>query len=230
MSLPSAEKLQEAWENLQKIHKRYLDMHGVIIPDAVRYSENNKAAWLAILWYYQDQEVDKNKISRIVMRDIEDAGADQQVRHLKRDGWDIGKKRGVHCLNPYRPSHEFEIASAQRRARLEAGDFDDIKKAFGYCCATCGANEGRPDPRYGGENVILQSGHMDPSKPGNDKMNIIPQCQFCNRTYKADYVFDEKGRVHAVADVPPVRRASRPVQQKIFEWLKDHLKFNKPPR
>lgn len=219
--MPTQEELQTAWVDLQAIHKEYLAVHGVSIPRVDDYRENNKAVWLAVLWHYKDKEVHKDEISAIVRRDIKGSAADQQVRHLKRDGWDIGRKPGQHKLNPYNPSEEFLTTSARKRMRLSGGGFDSIKKAFGGRCATCGAREGQPDPRYGGGAVRLQQGHRDPHQPGDDPANIIPQCQFCNQSYKSDFVFDEKGRAYAVASTRPVSRASASVQQSILDWLKN---------
>ena len=70
------------------------------------------------------------------------------MRHLKRDGWHIGKG-GEHVLDPYNPSPEFANEQARRRGRLEAQSFEDLKKTYGWSCATCGASEGEPDVRYG---------------------------------------------------------------------------------
>ena len=57
--------------------------------------------------------------------------------------------------------------------RLKATSSSEIKSIFGGRCATCGAYEGEPDPRYGGENVKLQQGHKDPCAAGDDYHNII---------------------------------------------------------
>lgn len=227
MALPSPRKLQAAWTELREIHTEYLAVHGVRIPQVERYTENNKAVWLAVLWHCRDREVHKDEISAVVRRDIGGAAADQQVRHLKRDGWDIGPSPGRHKLNPYEPSQEFLNVAARKRMRLTTGDFDVIKQSFGGRCATCGAREGRPDPRYGRDVVQLHQGHRDPQKDGDDSDNIIPQCQFCNRSYKSDFVFDDKGRAYAVASVAPVRRASRTVQQRVLDWLLKHLGRNR---
>lgn len=108
----------------------------------------------------------------------------------------------------------------QARRDLNTDDFEKKKEAFGFRCATCGAVEGCPDPRYGDDKVKLGHGRRDPRKPAEDPQNIIPQCANCRRTYKEDFVFDERGRPYAVAGVGPVRRASEAVKQKIFESLK----------
>ncbi|MGI9307356.1 MAG: hypothetical protein ACR2P5_08665 [Gammaproteobacteria bacterium] len=133
--------------------------------------------------------------------------------------------RRLHALHdPRAPSPEFETEKTRRGGRLSAANFNDIKKIYGYCCATCGAAENKPNPRYGKELVKLQQGHMDPDGPSDDLNNIIPQCQFCNRAYRRDFVFDDKGRVEAVADVRPVRRANQHVQKKIWEYLRGLFK------
>ena len=224
MTLPKPDDLQAAWIELQEIHREYLVRHNVKLPKAEYYADSAKSLWLAVLFFYMNQEVHKDQISEIARRDIPTAGADQQVRHLKRDGWSIGNKPGLHKLNPYEPSSEFINAGARKRLKLKARSFTDVKKAYGHRCATCGAREGKPDPRYGGTKVMLQQGHKDPKMPGDDKDNIIPQCQFCNRAYKDDYVFDDKGRVRAVASLRPVKRANKSVQEKIFKWLKNEFK------
>ena len=220
---PTPEELQTAWEQLQEIHLEYLAQHEVKIPQVTDYAANQKSFWLAVLYFWKDRKVHKDEISELARRDRPNDAADQQVRHLRADGWDIGQEKGVHQLNPFRPSERHANTHARRRNRLTATSFESIKKAFGYRCATCGAREGQPDPRYGGEPVKLQQGHQDPNKPGDNLENIIPQCQFCNRAYKGDFTFDDKGRAHAVADVGPVQRASKVLQEEIYQWLKNEL-------
>ncbi len=218
-SLPTESELQEAWIELQEIHETYLLPYEVKIPHVDQYYETARSIWLAVLFYYKEEQVHKDVISDVCQRDKPGLARDQQVRHLKREGWHLSGKGGYHSLDPFQPSPEWVTERNRRSGRLGAADFTQLKKFYGNACATCGAKEGRPDPRYGQDIVALQHGHMDPAKPANDKDNIIPQCQFCNRAYRSDYVFDDKGRVYAVADVGPVRRASRQVQKKIYEWL-----------
>ena len=225
--LPTTEELQKSWMELKEIHREYLAIHRVRIPKASHYSENNKAAWLSILRHYKDEEIHKDHISEIVQRDMPGAAKDQQVRHLKRDGWEISaEKRGCHKLDPFHPSQEFLNTSAKKTAQLRASSFNEIKESFGYRCATCGARENQPDPRYGKDKVKLQQGHRNPNEAGDDPSNIIPQCQFCNRAYRNDFIFDEKGRVHAVANEKPIQRAAKDVQNKIFKWLAKTLVKN----
>ena len=220
--LPTSEALQRAWDDLREIHTEYLQRHGVKIPDTGQYRRFAKSIWLAVLHYYQNKSVHKDTISDICQRDQPKLGRDQQVRHLKRDGWKLTGARGYHRLDPYQPSPEWVNEMARQRGRIEAETFAEVKQLYGDRCATCGARAGRPDSRYGEDIVILQQGHMEPTKPAI-RENIIPQCQFCNRAYRRDYVFDDKGRVRAVADIGPVQRAAPAVKQKIWQWLKDNL-------
>ena len=219
--LPSQEELQQAWEDLCNIHAQYLEDHGVRIPGVNRYNETAKSIWLSVLHYCKNEEVHKDFISKVCQRDKSGLGQDQQVRHLKRDGWYLVEdaRRGYHRLDPYQPSPEWETDKRRRDGRLDAQTFGELKTVYGRCCATCGAEAGKPNPRYGKDKVVFQQGHKDPAKPMTAD-NIIPQCQFCNRAYRGDYVFDDKGRVSHIADVRPVRKASKRVQRKVWEWLK----------
>ena len=126
-----------------------------------------------MLHHYAPERVNKDEISDAVRREYPNAGRDQQVRHLKRDGWNIAGSGGFRQLaDPYRPAQGF-VDERNRR-------------------------QGEPD-------------------------NIIPQCQFCNRAYRRDFVFDSRGRARAVADVGPVQRAHRTVQRKIWELLRQRF-------
>lgn len=219
-ALPSPAQLQKAWEDLREIHSTHLAVHDVKIPKAGKYSESQKAMWLAMLYFNREREVHKDEMSALARRDMPRLGVDQQVRHLKRDGWLLSGARGRHKLDPFNVSPEFLRQSARKRSSLAAATFDDLKTAFGGRCATCGAREGQPDPCYGGDPVVLQPGHKDPTKAGDERANIISQCQLCNRSYKDDFTFDDRGRVRAIAGIGPVRRATRDVQRRVYAWLK----------
>ena len=215
-SIPSTKELEIAYDKIADIHKRHLAQHGVKLPNKSSY----KWIWLAMLYHHKGKNVHKDAISDAVRKLHPSAGRDQQVRHLKRDGWNISGQGGFHALiDPYRPAQEFANEKTRRHGRLTAHNFEDIKTSFGYRCATCGAVENEPDPRYGTERVQLQKGHQDPDLPSNSPNNIIPQCQFCNRTYRRDFVFDNKGRVKAIADIGPIKRARKSVQKKTWEYL-----------
>ena len=133
---------------------------------------------------------------------------------------------GKHRPDPYRPSPGLITNQRRRVGRLSATTFDELKVVYHRRCASCSAEEGKPNPRYGDDIVVLEQGHKEPSEPPTID-NIIPQCQFCNQAYRGDFTFDDKRRVRAVADVEPVRRATEAVKRKIFEWLKTDLDYSK---
>ena len=144
--LPAPDELAAAYDEIARIHSEHLAQHGVRLPEKGTY----KSIWLAMLHYYAPAPVHKDEISDAVRRQYPEAGRDQQVRHLKRDGWNVAGRGGRHRLSdPYRPDQGFINERARRQGRLGADDFMALKTAFGNRCATCGARDGEPDPRYG---------------------------------------------------------------------------------
>lgn len=129
--LPTSEALQRAWDDLREIHTEYLQRHGVKIPDTGQYRRFAKSIWLAVLHYYQNKSVHKDTISDICQRDQPKLGRDQQVRHLKRDGWKLTGARGYHRLDPYQPSPEWVNEMARQRGRIEAETFAEVKQLYG---------------------------------------------------------------------------------------------------
>lgn len=213
--LPTKKELKAAYNEASSIHENHLAAEDVKLPEW----GNAKSYWLAALMHHRPRAVHKDYISRIVQREIPGSGRDQQVRHFKRDGWNIEGRDGYHRLaDPYRVHEGYRVERAKRSKTLSAKDFDDLKKLHGHRCVTCGAREGRPDRRYRDQAVQLQQGHRDPEQPLTLK-NTIPQCQFCNRAYRNDFVFDAKGRVRSVASPRPVLRASPGVQEAVRDAL-----------
>lgn len=125
----------------------------------------------------------------------------QHLRHIRREK---GIRIAKHGRNEYHLEDlRLGKAFSNRHKGVEAATFAEIKAAYGYRCATCGAKEGElhhlPQYRESKEPVILHQGHMNPHEP-LEAGNIIPQCQFCNRAYRNWVVFDRNGRVVGVSD------------------------------
>ncbi len=116
------------------------------------------------------------------------------------------------------PKPSFIYKSLKRAGRMGAKSFQDLKAVYDFRCATCGSQEGKPHFLDADKRTQLQQGHMNPLKPLT-LTNTIPQCQVCNQVYQDQYVFNEKGRVVAVASVEPVRNADAPIKQRIREYL-----------
>ena len=223
---PTPEQLQSAWEELQKFHKNQFEKDGVKIPQGEKYTNSAKSCWLSILYFHRDEcPIHKDYIAKIVQREMPEKKGDQQVRHLKADGWDIGDIPGRHKLNLKKPLEQFLNSPKNRRSTLPKDDWKSLLCAYNYTCATCGAKEGEKHRFYGGQVVQLQKGHKDPLGAGDDMDNIIPQCQYCNRAYRNHYEFDDKGRVRAVASVKPVEKSNEKVKAKIWKYLKEFFKL-----
>ena len=212
--IPTKAALEKAWRRAEKIHSDHLEQHGVKLPS----QGTGKGCQLAILFHYFGKEVDKNRISEILRHHFPNLAPDQQVRHLKELGWNVEEKGdGRHKISNWEIPHPgFQSSTGD----LTNADFETLKKEFKNCCATCGAKEGEVSPKYPGRKAVeLQKGHCDPEK-GRTIDNIIPQCHYCNSSYKRDFVFYRNGRVKAVASIGPVRRASKSVQDEIRKFLK----------
>ena len=215
--MPTKKEIKTAYDEAASIHRDHLAADDVKLPQW----GTAKSYWLGVLMHYSPDYVSKDKISDITRQHL-DVGTDQQVRHLKRDGWNlVSGKRGEHAIiNPFESHSGYARQIIKELKTLAAGSFADIKTAYANKCATCGAREDEPDPRYGDNPIKLEEGHRDPEKPLSIA-NTIPQCSNCNKAYKDDFTFDKKGRVRAVASPNPVLRASKAVQLAIKEALKN---------
>ena len=204
-------ELKAAYDKAVDIYTNHLISDEVKLPNW----GTAKGYWLAVLIHCSPKFIHKNDMSEIVRKRIPKAAPDQQVRHLSRDGWSLeGDGKGAHRIVDARCVHRGYVVELVRSQKiLKARDFDDIKAAYDNKCVSCGAIEGQENPRYQGDGKVeLQQGHKDPELP-IEASNIIPQCQFCNQTYKRDFTFDDKGRVRAVASADPVLRASETVSE-----------------
>ena len=225
----SPEEIEKWYNTLEKEYESNLKQYEVKMPR----KDTAKALWLIYLHKYMGKLVHKDTISAFVQSVKPEFGQDQQVRHLAADGWYILNKgdflpnstktveSGYHLLvntQAAKPSFIFKVL--KRKGRLAAKDFEGLKAVYDNRCATCGSKEGRPHFHDKNKKTELQQGHMDPHKKLTLE-NTIPQCQLCNRTYKDYFVFDDKGRVIAIASPEPVRKASKDVQDKIRKMLED---------
>ena len=223
----SADEVERWYKKLESEYNTHLAQYGVKFPA----KGATKALWLAYLRKNQGVLVHKDTISSFVETIKPKAGKDQQVRHLASDGWYVlnkgdklpGKKdvvpSGYHVLiTTESPKPTFLFKSLKRAGRISAKDFRQLKAVYGFRCATCGSQEGKPNFLGPDKKTCLQQGHMNPHKPLTLD-NSIPQCQVCNGVYMDDYIFDAKGQVIAVASPKPVLRAEKEVQKEIKEAL-----------
>lgn len=90
---PTRTQIRAAWQDLKRIYRTHLAQHNVKLPE----DGTAKALWLGVLWACKNRPVHKAEMSAIVQRELGGPPVDQQVRHLKRDGWNIvpGKRGGI---------------------------------------------------------------------------------------------------------------------------------------
>ena len=190
-----------------------------------------KELQLVFLYKYLNCFVHKDIVSAFVRKFIKNAAFDQQVRHLgsqyfwyvlnkgaKVPNANITVPSGYNYLVSVEMPNPKAVADALRRTgRIGAKNFAELKLAYGNKCATCGIEEGKKDPRNE-EIVVLQQGHMDPRKPLSID-NMIPQCQYCNQTYKDYFLFNEYGRVIAVNNPLILLKSPKTVQDEMIAVL-----------
>lgn len=190
-----------------------------------------KELQLIFLYKYMNCFVHKDIVSAFVRKYIKGAALDQQVRHLgsqyfwyvlnkgaKIPNKNITVPSGYNYLVSIEMPNPKAVAEALKRVgRLGARDFEDLKQVYGNKCATCGIEEGKKDTRNE-ELVVLQKGHMNPRKPLTLE-NTIPQCQYCNQTYKDYFLFNEYGRVIAVNNPLILLKSPKTVQDEMIAVL-----------
>ena len=109
----------------------------------------------------------------------------------------------------------------------ETGEWENLKKQYGYRCVTCGSEEGKPNIHWSNTITRLQKAHKDPNKP-LVAGNIIPQCEKCNRASRNNWVYDERGRVIKLANPNVIKRSDKEVRWKVYEILYEEFNGRNP--
>ena len=194
---------------------------------------------LVFLYKYKGKLVHKDLISAFVRKYKPQAGLDQQIRHIgsqcfwyvlnrgaKIPDMDDHVPSGFHYLVSIESPNPKVIASSlKRKGRLAAENFDELVLTYDNKCATCGIEQGKKDPRTN-KIVKLQQGHMNPREKLTLK-NTIPQCEYCNQTYKDYFQFNENGRIIAVINPKFLLNSPEDVQDQMIEVLKAEQKKRK---
>lgn len=238
----SVKEIREIHNKIVLSHDTYLKDYGVKklwnddIPVDCTDTEflsflDAKELQLIFLYKYRNCLVHKDMVSEFVRKHIPNAAFDQQVRHLgSQYFWYVLNKgakipnsdekvpSGYNYLFSIEVANPIAVASALKRTgRIGARNFVELKLAYGKKCATCGIEEGKKDTRNE-EIVVLQQGHMNPRKPLTLD-NTIPQCQYCNQTYRDYFIFNEYGRVVAVNNPLILLKSPKTVQDEMIAIL-----------
>lgn len=227
-----AELVAEAralYAELKRIHACALDEHGVVLPELVKKSADGSTTFaggalqLIFLYKHLGEQVSREDISDYV-RSIEPGlKKDQQARHLADKGWDVkksGKAKGRFKGDLVKPGHhvlasvdapatDFMLKRLKRNGRAAAKDWDALQAVYEHRCACCGKlQQGK-----------LEKGHKNPHETP-EIQNIIPTCGACNNWAADKFVFDDKGRVIALASPAIVLASAKQVQLTIYHALR----------
>ena len=234
----------ETYEKISKYYYDFLKKSNVKLP---KLKDNNgnyiKDALVLVMLsqnYPNTEIISKEKLTAFVKLFYPEVNDVQQARHLglQNGWWIISGTRGDMTQEKI-PAGTYKLVSLEkphpdyvpkRRTGIATSDFEELKKKYGYRCATCGSEEGKTHLFRKNIVVKLQEGHMNPKKdllPGN----IIPQCQVCNRPDRNRWIYDITGRVNEVADTPDgvrvvikfIKNTSNDIRKKLLEIIKKYL-------
>ena len=181
--------------------------------------------------YPHTKAVSKQELTNFIREFYPEVSDVQQARHLsKQKGYNIisGTRGDINEKIPAGFYKLLDLNSAypsfkpDRREGTTAQDFDELKKAYDYKCATCGSIEGKPHHIRTNEITKIQAGHMNPSLP-LEFGNIIPQCQVCNRPDRDRWIYDKTGRVIEIADSDDGKRVVEKYFKKVSKNTKEYF-------
>ena len=227
------DEIRKTYGLLSDYHARYLEKQGVNLPELNRPDGKFTQVALTLVYlaqgYPDTKTVSKAELTEFVRAFYPQVTDVQQARHLAaQDGWYIrsGSRNDDRTLDL--PPGTYQLVSLEEaypgfsaRRRTEpagSGYWEALKESYGHRCACCGSRAGEPHLRWPETVTQLQKGHMDPARPLAPG-NVIPQCEPCNQASRDFWVFDDKGRVVAVANPAVIDRSSEEIQRQVYERL-----------
>jgi|GEM_PF-630100 hypothetical protein len=233
VAFPSDAEIQQTYDLIADYHAKHLAELGVKLPQLRKSNGDYVLSALTLVYlargYPDVKTVSKSELTQFMRQYVPGINDVQQARHLaaqsgwyilsgtRKDGRDMEIQPGEYRLINLEAA--YPGFNSQRRVDLSSPDYwEQLKAAYGYRCACCGSKEGEPNFNWPDTTTVLQKGHMDPSQalgPGN----LIPQCVKCNQPARDFWVFDDKGRVVAVANPQVIDRSSESIQFRIYEKL-----------
>lgn len=231
----------ETYKLIAQNHKKHLEKLGVKLPKLLSGSKYTKDALTLVYLargYPNTSIISKKELTEFIQQYYPDVLDVQQARHLgAQKGWFIlsgtRKDNASDTINP----GEYKLKTlescypgftAERRVDItDDGYWENLKKQYDYRCACCGSKEGEPHRYWENTITVLQKGHKDPSKP-LEPGNIIPQCEKCNRPDRNYWIYDNKGRVVALANETVIDHCTSSVQKAIYTRLFHKFKGKKP--
>ncbi len=239
MTLPTLPpSLRSDYALIADAHQKFLAKRGVLLPA----EDTQQAVMLVYLFRNLGLLVSLELLRTFVRGHWAGQSQDLQPRHLKYDGWHIllsgksgdrlkavakytskdgapkSRQPGETLPNGHLmlvsvddPSPDFELK--KRRGAIDRNDWDSLKASYHNKCAVCK------------EPGALEKGHKDPSK-SYTLDNIIPMCSNCNNWASSDMVFDDRGRVVALASARLIQKSDLAVKIRIFHELSNDKSVN----
>jgi len=234
----SNNEIREIYSMISDYYKKFLEKYGVKLPKLTDTKSNYTKDALVLVYLAQDypdtKKVSKEELTQFIRQYYPNVPDVQQARHLGaqkgwfiaaggRDNKDVILARGEYQLisleKPYPAFHGHRIEDTE--------EWEELKRQYGYRCATCGSKEGEPNIHWPNTITRLQKAHMDPSKPLVPG-NIIPQCEKCNRADRNNWVYDERGRVIKLANPIVIKRSEKEIRWKVYKILYEEFKGINP--
>lgn len=215
------EEIEQTYNLIKEYHKKHLQEYGVVLPQLRKSGRFTKDALTLVYLahgYPETRWISKTELTNFIRKYYPETNDVQSARHLgmQKGFYIVSSRRGNYIPenNPPPDRSSYLLVSLETPhpafvpSRREGDDanFEEIKRRYGYRCATCGSKENETNLRYPGQITQLQKAHRNPKQP-LEGQNIIPQCQFCNRADRNYWVYDERGRVIGVADLRPIRKS-----------------------
>jgi len=234
----SDKEIKEIYEMIREYYNKYLKQHGVKLPKLADTQGNYTKDALVLVYlaqnYPETKKFSKGELTQFIRQYYPDVTDVQQARHLgAQKGWFIvsGTRGNSHVtLEP----GEYQLITMEKPYPAfkghrieETGEWENLKKQYGYRCVTCGSEEGKPNIHWSNTITRLQKAHKDPNKP-LVAGNIIPQCEKCNRAGRNDWVYDERGRVIKLANPNVIKRSDKKVRWKVYEILYEEFNGRNP--
>lgn len=225
----SDNEIKDIYEILRNYHTKYLEQYEVHLPNLTIGGKFTKSALVLVYLaqnYPDTKKVSKEELTQFVRQYYPNVKDVQQARHLAaQKGWFIasGSRGNKERLG----QGEYKLITLEepypgfrggRIGQVKDQYWEELKKRYGYRCATCGSKEGESHLHWPNVITRLQKAHMDPSKPLKPG-NVIPQCQKCNRADRNNWVYDDKGRVVKLANPEVIRRSDKEVRRKVYQIL-----------
>uniref|UniRef100_A0A7C6A830 HNH endonuclease n=1 Tax=candidate division WOR-3 bacterium TaxID=2052148 RepID=A0A7C6A830_UNCW3 len=234
----SDEVIKKTYDMIREYHVNHLKQYGVKLPKLADAEGNYTKDALVLVYlaqgYPKTKRVSKNELTQFIRQYYPDTADVQQARHLgAQKGWFIvsGTRGNRHITLE---SGEYQLITLEKpypafkgHRVKETGEWEDLKKQYGYRCATCGSEEGKPHIHWPNTITKLQKAHINPNKP-LVAGNIIPQCEKCNRADRNNWVYDERGRVIKLANPNVIKRSDKEVRWRVYKILYEEFNGRNP--